>query len=542
MLIGDTAVPCGGRTGLDRVALQSKATRAREPARPSFLLVMTDTQPARAIGAYGVEDVQTPSLDALAARGMRFDRAYTSCPVCTPARAGIFTGMMPSSTGAWANDMPLGSNVATLGQRLQRHGYHTAYVGKWHLDGHDYFGTGRCPPGWEPQYWYDGLRYLSDLSAEQRALWRGGLRSAEAIRQAGIDAEFTWAHRVVDRSLAFIDGAADADFLLAVSFDEPHEPFTCPFEYVARFADFDFPVGASVYDSLEDKPEIQRRWAAARPVSVREGYRRPLYFGCGSFVDAEIGRLLAGLRASGRDDVWVIFTSDHGEMMGGHRLTGKGPAMYEEITRIPLIVARPDQRGEVPRARQCTCPVSHLDIVPTVLDLAGVARPDILAGVSLRPLLDRGGNAPTGPASADRTAPGAAPPRRSAVHIEFNRFSRDGNKLGGLVPIRAATDGRLKLAINRDDRDELYDLDADPAELVNRIEDPALAEHRDALHDAILARMEREGDPFRGSVWVQRPWRRGVAAVWHGAERGRLDDGWSPTFRDYGTGEPWANG
>ena len=464
---------------------------------------------------------------------MRFDRAYTSCPVCTPARAGIFTGMMPSSTGAWANDMPLGSNVPTLGQRLQRHGYRTAYVGKWHLDGHDYFGAGECPPGCEPEYWYDGLRYLSDLSAEQRALWRGGLRSAEAIRQAGIGADFTWAHRSVDRALAFMATAGDAAYLLAVSFDEPHEPFTCPIEYAARFADFDFPVGASVHDSLAGKPEIQRRWAAARPVPVREGYRRPLYFGCGSFVDAEIGRLLAGLRASGRDDVWVIFTSDHGEMMGGHRLTGKGPAMYEEITRIPLIVAGPSQLGEARRARQCIRPVSHLDIVPTVLELAGVARPEILAGVSLRPLLARGGNAP---------AAGAAAPHRPTVHMEFNRFSRDGNKLGGLVPIRAATDGRLKLAINRDDRDELYDLDADPAELVNRIDDPALAARRDALHDAMLARMERDCDPFRGSVWAQRPWRRGLEAVWHGAEQARPDDGWSPLFRDYDTGEPWVNG
>ena len=175
---------------------------------------------------------------------------------------------------------------------------------------------------------------------------------------------------------------------------------------MARFADFDFPVGASVHDSLAGKPEIQHRWAAARPVPVREGYRRPLYFGCGSFVDAEIGRLLAGLRASGRDDVWVIFTSDHGEMMGGHRLTGKGPAMYEEITRIPLIVAGPSQLGEARRARQCIRPVSHLDIVPTVLELAGVARPEILAGVSLRPLLARGGNAP---------AAGAAAPHRPTV-------------------------------------------------------------------------------------------------------------------------------
>ena len=180
---------------------------------------MTDTQPARAVGAYGVEGLHTPNLDALAARGVRFDRAYTSCPVCTPARAGIFTGVMPSSTGAWANDMPLGSNVPTLGQRLQRHGYRTAYVGKWHLDGHDYFGAGECPPGWEPEYWYDGLRYLSDLSAEQRALWRGGLHSAEAIRQAGIGAEFTWAHRSVDRALAFMATAGDAAYLLAVSFD-----------------------------------------------------------------------------------------------------------------------------------------------------------------------------------------------------------------------------------------------------------------------------------------------------------------------------------
>ncbi len=119
--------------------------------RPNFVFIMTDTQGANIIGTYGHPELETPNIDRLAETGCKFARAYTTCPVCTPARAGIFSGIYPHTAGAWTNNLPLGDNIQTMGQRFQDSGYRTAFVGKWHLDGHDYFGTGLCPPGWEEE-------------------------------------------------------------------------------------------------------------------------------------------------------------------------------------------------------------------------------------------------------------------------------------------------------------------------------------------------------------------------------------------------------
>ena len=123
--------------------------------QPNFVFVMTDTQATNVVGTYGHPELETPNIDNLARSGIKFARGYTTCPLCTPARAGIFTGIYPHTAGAWTNNLPLGDNIKTMGQRFRDGGYRTAYVGKYHLDGHDYFGTGICPDGWEYAYWYD---------------------------------------------------------------------------------------------------------------------------------------------------------------------------------------------------------------------------------------------------------------------------------------------------------------------------------------------------------------------------------------------------
>ena len=127
------------------------------------ILIMTDSQRWDMVNCYRETGLKTPNLDALAAGGTRFNRAYTTQPVCQPARAGIFTGQFPHSVSGWTNSMAICDNVHTLGERLQDQGIHTAYIGKWHLDGGDYFGLGRCPKGWDPDYWYDMKNYLEEL-------------------------------------------------------------------------------------------------------------------------------------------------------------------------------------------------------------------------------------------------------------------------------------------------------------------------------------------------------------------------------------------
>ncbi|MCD8022518.1 MAG: sulfatase-like hydrolase/transferase, partial [Lachnospiraceae bacterium] len=136
--------------------------------KKQVILLMTDATRADMLGCYGHNGMLTPNLDRLAEEGIRFDRAYTCQPVCGPARAALFTGTYPHSCCSFTNSYPLGDNVKTIGQRLRDQGIHTAYIGKFHLDGGDYFGLGRCADGWDPDYWYDMRCYLEELTPEER--------------------------------------------------------------------------------------------------------------------------------------------------------------------------------------------------------------------------------------------------------------------------------------------------------------------------------------------------------------------------------------
>jgi uncharacterized sulfatase len=493
----------------------------REPhgLGPNFVFIMTDTQATNVVGAYGHPELDTPNIDALAQTGTKFDRAYTTCPLCTPARAGIFTGIYPHTAGAWTNNLPLGDNIKTMGQRFRDGGYQTAYVGKWHLDGHDYFGTGLCPDGWNEAYWYDGRRYLDTLSEAEITLWRRGLSTPEELRAHDIKPAFTWAHRVSDRAIDFLHNRPPGEpFLLVVSYDEPHHPFTCPPEYAEKFIDFDYPLGPAAYDTLENKPAHHREWAAADNIQLENGcIRAPMYFGCNSFVDAEIGRVIDATHQHAPSNTYVVFTSDHGEMMGAHRLWSKGPAMYEEITHIPLIIEQPAGVGA--GAIDSTL-VSQADLLPTMLELAGLDVPPILEGQSVVPLL-------RGEEMADKE-----------IVIEFNRYEIEQDSWGGFQPVRCIIGAEYKLVINLLHTDELYDLEQDPAEIDNLIDRPDYADVRNTLHDRLLDWMYEKRDPFRGPCWERRPWRGAGRFQWRGLFRPRPADGYAPVVRDYDTGLP----
>ncbi len=500
--------------------------------QPNFVLIMTDTQATNVVGTYGHPELDTPNIDNLAKRGIKFDQAYTTCPLCTPARAGMFTGIYPHTAGAWTNNLPLSDNIKTMGQRFQDNGYHTAYIGKWHLDGHDYFGTGICPDGWDETYWYDGKLYLSGLGKEEIHLWREGLSSVESLRAHNVQPEFTWAHRISDRAIEFLQKHSDEPYLLVVSYDEPHHPFTCPPEYAEKFQNYWHPVGPGAYDTLGNKPVHHREWAESVKIELENGrVRHPMYFGCNSFVDHEIGRVIGAVHKYSGDggghgdqdgrleNTYIVFTSDHGDMLGAHGITGKGPAMYEEIAHIPLIIEGPAGLGA--GAVKETL-VSHIDLLPTLLELAGLEIPPILHGESLVPLLQ-----------------GKEDPDRDVV-IGFERYEIEHDSWGGFQPVRCIVSDRHKLVINLLHTDELYDLQADPAEVNNLIDHPDYTAVRNSMHDRLLDWMYEKRDPFRGPVWERRPWRDTRRFQWRGDFRPRPADGYAPEVRDYDTGLPTA--
>ncbi len=491
--------------------------------RRRVVLIMTDTQRTDMLGCYGNRAMKTPQLDSLASQGIRFDRAYTCQPVCGPARAAMFTGTWPHSNGSWANGLPLGATVRTLGQRLRGHGIHAAYVGKWHLDGSDYFGTGRCPDGWDPATWYDMRNYLEELPEADRLR----SRRAQTNRGGTVTEEFTFGHRCSNRAIDFLRQHGSEDFFLAVSYDEPHHPWLCPLPYSAMYRDYEFPKSPNVGDTLEGKPEHQRVWAGkARrgqaPRSRTNGEPVPWadFLGCNAFADYEIGRVL---EAVGRDapDALVIYTSDHGDALGSHGITNKGPAMYDEIARIPFLVRWP---GISPAGTACRHPASHIDLVPTVLDAFGLPVPRTLEGRSMLGTF---------------RDPGVRP--NEAIFIEYGRYEADHDGFGGFQPIRAAFDGRHKLVINLLTSDELYDLQSDPQEMDNLIESAAHATSRNALHDRLMDWMNRTRDPFRGTYWERRPWRADARpATWRytAMTRQRENEADEPRQLDYDTGLP----
>ena len=482
-----------------------------------IVFIMTDTQRADIVGCYGRPEMKTPSLDRLAAEGVRFDRAYTCVPVCGPARAALFTGLHCHSNGVLANSMAPAANVKTLGQRMRDRGFHTAYVGKWHLDGGDYFGTGKCPDGWDADYWYDMKRYMEELSPADRT------RSRQFETSPQITEDFTFAHRCSNRAVDFLDKHAAEDFLLVVSYDEPHGPCLCPPPWCDMFKGYEFPKSPNIWDRLDDKPEHLRLWAGKKGLSEDKDAKRIDYrdrLGCNAFVDYEIGRVLAAVDRAAPDAL-VVYTSDHGDMLYSHGLTKKGPAMFDEITRVPFIVRWP---RHVAAGGVCPYPVSHIDVVPTIMEAAGLSVPKWLDGQSLVPTL----------ANPDTR-------QNDAIFMEFNRFEINLDFMGGFQPIRCVFDGRFKLVVNLLDTDELYDLAADPSEMKNLIDSAEHAPIRDALHERLLGWMDDTRDTLRGYCWARRPWRTDAKRDgWYGSAMARDVDNeeYEDRALDYETGLP----
>ncbi|MCL2775372.1 MAG: sulfatase-like hydrolase/transferase [Oscillospiraceae bacterium] len=489
-----------------------------------IVIIMTDTQRTDMVSCYSRRDgknagVKTPHIDSIATDGIRFNKAYTTQPVCGPARSAIFTGLFPHSNGVCTNSVSLYDNVKTVGQRMSDNGFHTAYIGKWHLDGGDYFGTGKCPDGWDKNYWYDMRCYLEELSDEDRLR----SRQQDSMRKdGGISEDFTYGHRCSEKAIDFLKTKGEEDFLLVVSYDEPHGPCLCPEPYASMYNSHEFPLSPNIYDSLENKPDYQKVWAGnalyedRSKAKIRGGY----FFGCNTFVDYEIGRIYDAIKKYA-DDALVIYTSDHGDFLGSHRLNNKGPAAYDEIAHIPLIM---QCKGLIEPGKIYDAPVSHIDIVPTVLDFAGIPVPKILQGKSLIPAFK----------NTEHTIR-----VNEYVFIEFERYEIDHDGFGGWQPMRAVYDGRYKLSVNIMSSDELYDLENDPYEICNLISEESLKEVRNHLHDILLEWQNSTRDPLRGYYWETRPWRTDARKpTWEytGMTRQRENEEYEPRQLDYDTG------
>ena len=422
--------------------------------RPDIIILLTDQQRADAFGAGGGSELRTPAMDGLAREGVLFTRAFAATPQCSPSRAALLTGLYPHRTGVMGNTATKGPpagmsgaldrSLPTLGRVFAAAGYETAYFGKWHLGG---------TPG---DYGFE----VHDSRIGDRTLARD--------------------------VVAFLrkrpTGSGRRPMALVASWLNPHDVYGVlgePSPDAGALAAARLP--SNLADDLARKPFPQRHYLEAdqgRPFvgADREVWRRyrAFYNGLVETVDREIGTVLAALPES-RVPPITVFSTDHGDLGGAHGLPYKGPAMYEELVRVPLVISWP---GRIRPARSDAL-VSLIDLLPTLCDLAGVPAPEGVDGIPLRPVLEG-------------RAAGVVDSRGTREMI----FGEYYGKQSWRVPIRMVRTTRWKYVRYASYGEELYDLANDPGEVENLASEPGAAATRTSLARALDDWMRRTADPF----------------------------------------------
>ncbi|MBN1642166.1 MAG: sulfatase-like hydrolase/transferase [Anaerolineae bacterium] len=446
---------------------------------PNVLFLMTDQMQGRVLDPG--HPCQTPNLDRLAARGVRFSRAYTPNAVCSPARASLMTGLLPHNHGVLMvthtvdeDQLVLRTDKPHWAQRLVDLGYQTGYFGKWHVEQHDPLSDF----GWQVSAETAHGRHRSDLYQRKAAQVWGGAQPEDhyALAQHYSDAwgySPTLFYGVTDvppeqRAMGIITALAldyldqvlvgDEPWCCFVSVPEPHDPFVTGQDAFERYDIDALDLQPNVHDELAGRPGIYRKAARVWREMTDRQHREAAtcYYASITEIDAQFGRIIDRVERAGQlENTIVVFTSDHGESLGAHGLYCKNFSASEEIYTIPLIVTGPGLASGV-----CTSArVGSHDLCPTLLELTGAepfAAPDSRSFAAV--LRDPAG-------SQHRFTTGFA---------EYY-----GNRM--IITQRVVWNGEWKFVFNGFDFDELYNLEQDPWEMHNLAEDPAYASQLRAL-------------------------------------------------------------
>lgn len=445
-LAGGAAMALGATSAVDALGNAFDGAVARQPVkRPNILVFLTDDHGQWAQRAYGNSELETPNFDRLAAAGTIMTNTFTTCPVCSPARASFFTGRMPSQHGIhdFLNENQFLNHPGVQGQRLLSEflhdvGYNTGLVGKWHCgrerDPHP--GFDRWFSYWVSQYPHEGVQNFSDQG--QHVVENG--QQSPLLTNHALD--FLKAHRTSDAT-------RKQPFFLYISYVDTHSPHNqAPEDLVARYQ------SASFVDIPNEEPAAcHGKVINGKRPAKQERRRLAEYYAAASSVDREVGRILDDLKANGElENTFVVYTGDHGLNCGHHGVWEKGAStspqnFLEESIRIACTVSWP--AGGVKQGRRCTDFVNHCDLWKTILEVAAAdPAPAILADI----------NSP-GRSYLGQLRGGAD---RSWSDI---RYSEYGNA-------RMARTDRYKLILRYPyggyrASNELYDLHADPRETVN---------------------------------------------------------------------------
>jgi arylsulfatase A-like enzyme len=442
-------------------AARPARTSAAAPPRPNVVFVFADQWRASATGYAGDPNVKTPNLDRLAAESVHFTNAVSACPVCTPYRAALLTGRYPTSTGMFLNDLALPGEESCLGEMFKAAGYDTAYIGKWHVDGHgrssyipperrqgfDYWKAAECDHNYPKSHYYTG-------TSPEKRFWEG----YDAFAQTR-DAQ------------AYIRGHARGDkpFLLVLSYGSPHFPHdTAPEEAQALYPP----------DKLILAPNVPER---QRTAVLKE---LPGYYGHCTALDSCLGEIVKTLADAGiaRETI-LVFTSDHGEMMGAHDIAPKAKQHpWDESVHVPFLVRYPAAHGTA--GKKVATPLDTPDILPTLLGLAGAAIPGTIEGEDLSALV-RGG-------AVERDRP--------ALIMSVSPFIR------GLREYRGIRTSQCTYVRDLQGPWLLFDNRTDPCQRINLVGAPGAAELQARCEAALRGELRRIGDDFRPRKFYLDKW------------------------------------
>ena len=464
---------------LTTLAGRSATRTAAGDRKPNIVFVFADQMRSGVLGCYGGKQVPTPHFDRLAAGGAVFHNAISIWPVCSPFRAMLMTGLYPMHNHVVSNDTQLRNDVPTIARVCKSNGYATGYIGKWHLEWErDPFVPPHRRMGFEDFWASDNCRhkYFDGFYCGD---------TAEQIRMPGYKPEVQ-TRMAVD----FMRKHRDIPFCLFMSWGPPHDPYKAPDSYMAQFP----PTSIKLRENVAERETVDRLLAtdpsklSKSQQNVRQKRRDVLdndrhlkaqyirgYYALTKSLDDCMGRLLDALKELDIErDTIIAFSSDHGDMLGSHRMASK-QMPYEEAISIPFIVRFP---GRIPQGRRTDILLAPIDIMPTLLGLAGIECPEV-DGEDL-----------------SHAATGGGGPERDALLIM--KLVHGGNPWmsNGVTPWRGVRTKRYTYA-RLNDRGPwlLFDNLKDPYQMNNLINEPRYAQIRKELDERTNELLRGADDP-----------------------------------------------